>query len=272
MKWQTLAACSMVVGGSGVVLGVLGPGPAACPVDSFYSASPHQPVDNWLFEGWDGAVPRVAYESFAVGGGAIDAIWWWGAWFDMVEAIDCATALPPFDIVIYDDDGGAPDLAAPLCEYAGVVASQVNLVETYVLNETVTVDAYQYGAALDPPCDLAAGTYWISITGTDSDPDCMTLWLSSGEGLDGIHLLDYGNGTSGALSRDLSLCINPGDVPPPSCPEDVNGDGMVDVDDLTAVILDWGTDGSMFNGDVDGSGLVDVDDLTLVILAWGPCP
>ena len=32
-----------------------------------------------------------------------------------------------------------------------------------------------------------------------------------------------------------------------------------------------GMDGSANNGDVDGSGLVDVDDLTTVILAWGPC-
>jgi hypothetical protein len=57
----------------------------------------------------------------------------------------------------------------------------------------------------------------------------------------------------------------------PPCPGDTDGNGQVDVDDLTAVILDWGTDGSQFNGDVDGSGIVDVDDLTAVILAWGPC-
>jgi hypothetical protein len=55
------------------------------------------------------------------------------------------------------------------------------------------------------------------------------------------------------------------------CPADTDGNGAVDVDDLTAVILDWGTDGSQFNGDVDGSGMVDVDDLTAVILGWGPC-
>jgi hypothetical protein len=56
------------------------------------------------------------------------------------------------------------------------------------------------------------------------------------------------------------------------CAADTNGDGAVNVDDLTAVILDWGTDGSVNNADVDGSGLVDVDDLTMIILGWGPCP
>jgi hypothetical protein len=55
------------------------------------------------------------------------------------------------------------------------------------------------------------------------------------------------------------------------CRADVNFDGQVNVADLTAKILDWGTDGSQFNGDVDGSGMIDVDDLTAVILNWGPC-
>jgi hypothetical protein len=55
------------------------------------------------------------------------------------------------------------------------------------------------------------------------------------------------------------------------CAADTDGNGTVDVDDLTAIILDWGTDGSTFNADLDGSGTVDVDDLTAVILGWGPC-
>ncbi|MHC5001883.1 MAG: hypothetical protein ACYTJ0_02055 [Planctomycetota bacterium] len=60
-------------------------------------------------------------------------------------------------------------------------------------------------------------------------------------------------------------------APPPPCPADVDGTGVVDVDDLVAVILDWGTDGSAHNSDVDGSGTVDVDDIVVVILTWGPC-
>jgi probable HAF family extracellular repeat protein len=68
------------------------------------------------------------------------------------------------------------------------------------------------------------------------------------------------------LSRSFIITL------PPPCPGDSNGDGEVDVDDLTNVVLDWGTDGSGHGGDVDGSGIVDVDDLTLVILGWGPCP
>jgi hypothetical protein len=53
------------------------------------------------------------------------------------------------------------------------------------------------------------------------------------------------------------------------CPADVDGTGTVDVDDLVAVILAWGTDDP--DADVTGDGTVDVDDLVEVILSWGPC-
>lgn len=52
------------------------------------------------------------------------------------------------------------------------------------------------------------------------------------------------------------------------CPEDVNGDAMVNVSDLLAVIAAWGGSGS---GDVDGDGLVGVSDILTIIAAWGPC-
>jgi uncharacterized membrane protein len=64
-----------------------------------------------------------------------------------------------------------------------------------------------------------------------------------------------------------------------SCDGDTNGDGMVNVDDLNNVILDWGTDGSANGGDITGStpgsgpdGAVNVNDLNAVIVAWGLCP
>jgi hypothetical protein len=56
------------------------------------------------------------------------------------------------------------------------------------------------------------------------------------------------------------------------CPEDTNGDGLINTEDLVrGVILDWGTDGSKRNGDVNRDGIVNNDDLMLVILAWGVC-
>jgi hypothetical protein len=54
----------------------------------------------------------------------------------------------------------------------------------------------------------------------------------------------------------------------PTCPADLNGDGVVDVDDLLIVLGAWGTPG----GDVNGDTTTDVDDLLIVLGAWGPCP
>jgi DNA-binding beta-propeller fold protein YncE len=53
-------------------------------------------------------------------------------------------------------------------------------------------------------------------------------------------------------------------------PGDVNGDHLVDVDDLVAVILAWGPCDCAVPcpEDMDNNGLVDVDDLITVILNW----
>jgi hypothetical protein len=50
--------------------------------------------------------------------------------------------------------------------------------------------------------------------------------------------------------------------------------GIVDVDDLLAVINSFGTSGSpgTVAGDATGNGIVDIDDILAVVNAWGPCP
>ena len=56
----------------------------------------------------------------------------------------------------------------------------------------------------------------------------------------------------------------------PPCPEDVNGDGTIGVDDILQIIAEWG-DCPGCLGDVDGNDVVDVNDLLAVISAWGDC-
>jgi hypothetical protein len=53
------------------------------------------------------------------------------------------------------------------------------------------------------------------------------------------------------------------------CPADVNCDLLVNVDDLTDLIIAWGTDDP--RADVDDDGLVGIGDLLVVLLGWGPC-
>ena len=57
------------------------------------------------------------------------------------------------------------------------------------------------------------------------------------------------------------------------CPGDLNGDGVVQSLDITALLSDWGGPPSdAIASDIDGSGIVDARDLAWLINAWGPCP
>lgn len=54
------------------------------------------------------------------------------------------------------------------------------------------------------------------------------------------------------------------------CPGDVDGDGAVAVEDLLAMLADWGQSSSGPT-DINGDGTVGVDDLLILLGAWGPC-
>lgn len=59
-----------------------------------------------------------------------------------------------------------------------------------------------------------------------------------------------------------------------SCPADLAGpsgpDGIVNIDDLNAVLASWGASVPPCQGsDITGDGLVDIDDLNLVLGSWG---
>jgi hypothetical protein len=59
-----------------------------------------------------------------------------------------------------------------------------------------------------------------------------------------------------------------------ACAADVTHDGEVNVDDLVAVILQWGPciECTADSAPCGGDGDVNIDDLIAVILAWGDCP
>lgn len=88
--------------------------------------------------------------------------------------------------------------------------------------------------------------------------DGTVFFLASLRNAAGEDLGEFGTG------GDALLRLSPG-----TCNADATGDGVVDVQDLTAVILAWGTDDE--DADVTGDGVVDVQDLTAVIVGWGDC-
>ncbi|TVQ64367.1 MAG: hypothetical protein EA379_01810 [Phycisphaerales bacterium] len=55
----------------------------------------------------------------------------------------------------------------------------------------------------------------------------------------------------------------------PACPGDANGDGVVDFNDLAAVLGDFGLSGPGLQGDVNADGVVNFDDLALVLSNFG---
>jgi hypothetical protein len=59
----------------------------------------------------------------------------------------------------------------------------------------------------------------------------------------------------------------------PLCQSDVNGSGSTDIDDLLAVINNWGWNGPIGGNpaDVTNDGIVNIDDMLSVINGWGPC-
>ena len=56
----------------------------------------------------------------------------------------------------------------------------------------------------------------------------------------------------------------------PECEGDINADGVVNVNDLMAIIAAWGPCTGC-DADVNVDGVVNVNDLMAIIAAWGPC-
>ena len=70
------------------------------------------------------------------------------------------------------------------------------------------------------------------------------------------------DGSTGAA--DLVIDCTPFGDP---CPEDLNGDGIVNGADLGLLLGAWGTSG----GDINDDGLTNGADLGLMLGAWGDC-
>ncbi|MDG2423362.1 MAG: hypothetical protein P8M22_05230 [Phycisphaerales bacterium] len=53
------------------------------------------------------------------------------------------------------------------------------------------------------------------------------------------------------------------------CPADINGNGIVEVDDILVIVAQWGTSGPQ--GDINQDGIVNITDLLEALDAFGPC-
>ena len=77
------------------------------------------------------------------------------------------------------------------------------------------------------------------------------------------------SGDHAQLTINACLWMNP-PVPPPVCPSDLSGDNTVGSDDISLMLLDWGSCANC-PADLNGDNSVGSDDLSLLLLDWGPC-
>jgi hypothetical protein len=100
---------------------------------------------------------------------------------------------------------------------------------------------------------IDAGTIDLACVTIESSPDCNS---NGGPDLDDI---------GGGDSQDAD-----GDGIPDECQclADLDGDDVVDVNDVLILIGQFGQPGE---ADFDGDGLVDADDLLVLLAAWGNC-
>ena len=74
-----------------------------------------------------------------------------------------------------------------------------------------------------------------------------------------------GNNRIGGLMVDIGAV----EFHAPACVGDLNGDAIVNVSDLLAVIDQWGQANSP--SDLNDDGIVNVSDLLILVGNWGPC-
>jgi hypothetical protein len=106
------------------------------------------------------------------------------------------------------------------------------------------------------------GAYTVSGTIGQTDAGVMAGGGPGGFELSGGFWPGLGEGGAPTCGPDIA--------PPPS------GDGLVNIDDLLAVITAWGPCPPPCDADIApagvGDGNVNIDDLLMVITAWGSCP
>ncbi len=102
---------------------------------------------------------------------------------------------------------------------------------------------------------LPTGYTAVSVMAVN-DSDDILMWGVDGDQWDNVH----------------AFLLTPTATPPTQHPGDANGDGRVDVNDLTIVLTNFGQSGmawSQGNMDSDPTGTVDVNDLTIVLSNYG---
>lgn len=74
----------------------------------------------------------------------------------------------------------------------------------------------------------------------------------------------------GSPTSLAAAAVVPGKLPTPPCPEDLDGNGTVDFNDVLQLLAAWGPCPGCPE-DIDTSGTVDFNDLLALLATWGDC-
>jgi hypothetical protein len=100
-----------------------------------------------------------------------------------------------------------------------------------------------------PTCETASSASWTATAGTS-------------------YLIRVGSPNIEKGVATLTLTFTP-----PPCPADIDGNGVVGADDISALLGAWGSSGSgSADTDLDNDGTVGSADLAILLGAWGACP
>lgn len=129
----------------------------------------------------------------------------------------------------------------------------------YTFNQEVGVPYYIEAGAIGSEFELRM---WPVGEERPVSPQVTAVDASYPTGSNGVAVQAYASGDLAGSFDDITFAI--------PCPADVNGDEIVDIDDVFAVLSTWGTCDDCPE-DVNDDGAVDVDDLFEILAAWGPC-
>ena len=139
----------------------------------------------------------------------------------------------------------------------------------YDVNCTGIVEISTCGAEFDTRLTVYDAAAGCPSSGDASyacnDDSCDTGSFVTFPALEGqSFLIRVGSSDGSTGAADLVIACTPFGDP---CPEDLNGDGIVNGADLGLLLGAWGTNG----GDINGDGLTNGADLGLMLGAWGDC-
>ena len=173
----------------------------------------------------------------------------------------------PFYVVPEDEPSGTIDYyCTPHCGF-GMVGT-IDVMGTAPLGACCMLNVLCYEDMTQEDCESMGDTWYGGQSCAEAD--CLVYGSCCVDAAGGgTECLDLVQETCVAIGGDWAGWMHCDELPCATCPEDVNGDGVVGVDDLLQLLAVYGNSCSGCPEDIDGDGVVGVDDLLQLLAVYG---